>query len=146
MKSLRKTWSTLSIGALFAALIGGIFVSPQQASALAGWSYVRSDAFSHYACKTAVSSPYGPLWKIKTLSIDYNNSGSQQGIGVYANVNRNGQIVNSATSSSWWNGMVVTDSMYASQLFDDRVYIQGAYYGPANLGLSVPAHSLVNCN
>ena len=132
--------------ALGVAMVLTLF-SVKPASAASGWKYLRSDAVtSSFACKTAVNSPYyGPLWRITTLSFDRTNGDApNRGIGVYVNINRNGQTVNETGSNSWWNGMISTNSTYASQLFEDRVYVGGAYYTPA-LNESIPARDLFDC-
>jgi hypothetical protein len=135
------------IGAL--ALSFGVNVTTASAAAPPGgnWTFVRQDAYVHYACKIPMSGAYGPVYRIKTASWYNGSSGPQQGIGVTVIVTRYSDtaIVDQVTNPSWlygYNG----NQVWASAWYPDRVWIQGAYYGPPRPWTDgFPVASLVNC-
>lgn len=112
------------------------------------WSFVRGDAYLHYACKVPQSGAYGPVYLVKTLTWYNGQAGAvNQGIGVYTATTRgsNTAIVDQRSSASWYLGFVQTQ-LWASAWYADRLWVQGAYYGPsAPWTAGVPVRNLVTC-
>jgi hypothetical protein len=103
------------------------------ASALAGpppgdWTYIRKDAFRHYACKQPGK---GGTFRVRAASwVNGSQDAVDQGIGQYAAIARdsNRNLVSKRTSDDWAGGYIQT--VLKNARADDRVWIQGAYYGP----------------
>ncbi len=93
------------------------------------WTFVRKDAFKHYACK---QRGQGGDWRIKTATW-FNNSTAQTkyGIGVYVALARgsNKNLVSTRSPDNWSNGYIRTLLRGAED--SDRLWMQGAYYGPS---------------
>jgi len=110
------------------------------------WTKVHEDMFEHYACKEKVSgSPYGPLWLVRTMT--WVNGQEEYAAGIYAAIVRQPgtRIVNQINKDRWFYGWIGTDSLYGSMFRDDRIYIQGAYYGPPDYGRAIRVGSLRTC-
>lgn len=93
------------------------------------WTYIRKDHFKHYACKKKAK---GGGFTIKTAT--YLNGDTQAielGIGAYTVLARssNKRLVDERTSTAWRNDYVRTTLRDAES--SDRLWMQGAYYGPA---------------
>ena len=116
--------------ALATALILGLTAAPALAGPPPGdWTFVHRDAFRHYACKTRGSDP--DRWRIRTASwVNGHQDAVDQGIGVYAALARGGNesIARQRTSVDWEDGYIRMQLRGA--LASDRLWLQGAYYGP----------------
>jgi hypothetical protein len=117
---------------LAAALLTAV-VAPPVASAQApggDWTSVRKDAFKHYACRTKEKDGE---YTVRTATFD---NGDQKaidaGIGAYTAIARssNKNLVAERTSTSWSDHYVRTNLRNAR--LTDRLWMQGAYYGPAD--------------
>lgn len=111
------------------------------------WTFVRADAYLHYACKIPMSGAYGPVYRIKTATWSNGSNAPSLGIGVYAVTSRHSDatIIDSTTNTGWlygYNG----NELWASAWYADRLWIQGAYYGPARPWTDgFPVAWLTNC-
>ena len=87
---LRRTSTVLSCTALLGAALA--FAAPAQAG---GWTEVsRAHYGIVYACKTPVSSGYGPLWRVTTfMSNYYSDHGHSGGVTVRRNDPYYGQLI-----------------------------------------------------
>jgi hypothetical protein len=97
------------------------------------WTFVRSDAFLHYACKIPMSGGYGPVYRVKTLTWYNGNADAlSYGIGVYVATTRfsNANIIDSKTNPGWLYGFNGNE-VWASAYYADRLWMQGSYYGPS---------------
>lgn len=116
---------------VLAPLLAAAAVTAPAAAQADAPTRVRSDAFRHYACKERHRAD-GPWW-VRTLSqIGDNPSAEKYDIGVYAAITRGGndRIVVRRTASRWRNGEIRLTLRDVRG--DDRLWIQGAYYGPAD--------------
>ena len=94
------------------------------------WTFVRGDAYLHYACKTLIpDSPYGALYRVHTAT--WHNDGWTEP-GVYATISRysDANVIHSVNQRGWLYGFAGTNSLLSSAILPDRLWIQGAYYGP----------------
>lgn len=112
------------------------------------WTFVRSDAFLHYACKVPMSGGYGPVYRIHTLTW-YNGrqDALDYGIGVYAATTRygNDNVIDQKTNTGWLYGFNGNE-LWASAWYPDRLWMQGSYYGPsARWDDGFPVAWLTNC-
>jgi hypothetical protein len=93
------------------------------------WTYIRKDAFKHYACKDKAE---GGRWTVKTATyLNGDKVAVKEGIGAYTTIARgsNDNLVASKTSKAWKGGYIRTTLRNAES--SDRLWMQGAYYGPA---------------
>jgi hypothetical protein len=117
---------------LVAAALAVAAAAPAAASARApagDWSYIRKDAFRHYACR---DRDKGSDWTVRTATYFNNKQDAiDQGIGAYTTIARgsNDKLVASKTSTAWKGGYVRT-TLKGAEL-TDRLWMQGAYYGPS---------------
>jgi hypothetical protein len=136
------------IGALAISFGGNVGAASAAAPPGGNWTFVRQDAYVHYACKIPMSGAYGPVYLIKTASWYNGNSAAvSQGIGVYAATSRysDAAIVDQVSNPSWLYGFN-GNQLWASAWYPDRLWIQGAYYGPASPWTNgFPVAWLVNC-
>jgi hypothetical protein len=121
----------MPIRALFATLVLAIAVAaPAAANPPDGnWTFVRKDAFKHYACK-AKGAKEG-RWKVKTVTWFNNRAEAiEERIGVYGTVVRGGNKneVTSRDVRDWEGGYIRLVLRGAEE--SDRLWIQGSYYGP----------------
>lgn len=92
------------------------------------WTYLRKDAFRHYACKqkgkAGITVKTATFLNGDTKAIEYD-------IGAYATIARgsNKRLIDQRTSVAWRNDYVRMTLRGAQNT--DRVWVQGAYYGPA---------------
>jgi hypothetical protein len=117
-----------------AALTLGLFllsVAPALAQPPAGdWTYLRKDRFKHYACKEKGSAK--GKWRIRTSTfINGNEDAIGYGIGAYAALARGGnkKLAAQRDSANWRDGYIFMSMRGAES--GDRLWVQGAYYGPA---------------
>jgi hypothetical protein len=113
---------------LFLALAVSLLAALPAAAAPPGdWTYLRKDAFRHWACK---SPGKGDRFRVRTATQDPRGDAAGQGIGVWAVVTRGGNKaeVSERQSKAWNAGWLFTTLKGARE--DDRVWVQGAYYGP----------------
>jgi hypothetical protein len=116
--------------ALLAAAVA-ILLAPATAAAnppAGDWTYLRKDAFKHYACKQKGKSG----WTVKTAT--YLNGDDQAvglGIGAYAALARgsNKRLAEERNSTAWRSDYIRMNLRGAES--SDRIWVQGAYYGPA---------------
>ncbi len=89
--SLRRISTVLGSTALFCAALG-LTAAPAQAG---GWTAVAQSHYGFvYACKTPISSAYGPLWRVTTfMSNYYSDHGHTGGVTVRRNNPYTGQLV-----------------------------------------------------
>ena len=153
----RRTHRIIALlASLVLAICGGLVTAPAaQADAPFGhpmpagrWTFVRADAFLHYACKVPMSGAYGPVYRIHTLTW-YNGrtDAVNQGIGVYAATtrSRNTNIVDQVSNPGWFYGFNGNE-LWASAWYADRLWMQGAYYGPSSPWTNgFPVRSLTDC-
>jgi hypothetical protein len=93
------------------------------------WSYIRKDAFKHYACKQKAD---GGHWTVKTATyLNGDKVAVKEGIGAYTAIARdsNDNVVAKKTSTAWKGDYVRTTLKGAEA--SDRLWMQGAYYGPS---------------
>jgi hypothetical protein len=93
------------------------------------WSYIRKDAFKHYACKQKAE---GGGWTVKTATyLNGDKVAVKEGIGAYTAIARgsNDDVVAKKTSTAWKGDYVRTTLRGAES--SDRLWMQGAYYGPS---------------
>lgn len=93
------------------------------------WTYIRKDAFKHYACKQKAD---GGRWTVKTATyLNHDKIAIDEGIGAYTVIARgsNDGVVTSKSSKAWKDDYVRTTLRGAES--SDRLWMQGAYYGPA---------------
>lgn len=96
------------------------------------WTFLRKDAFRHYACKAPDRSDKG-AWTIRTASfINGREDAREHGIGVGASLARgsNDNVVVNRTTERW-RGDYIRLTLRGAR-GDDRVWVQGAYYGPTD--------------
>lgn len=118
---------------LLAAL--GFFAATATVPAVAGppkgdWTFLRKDAFLHYACKA--KDGRNGKWQIRTATwINGNHDAIEHGIGAYAALARgsNRNLVAERSQTNWNGGYIRMRVSGARQT--DRLWMQGAYYGPA---------------
>lgn len=116
------------IRALLAATVLALVLAAPAAAAPPGdWTSVHKDAFRHWACK---SPGKGDRFQVRTASQDTSGDGAAQGIGIWAVITRGGNRaeVSERQSKAWSGGWIFTTLRGARA--DDRVWVQGAYYGP----------------
>ena len=94
----------------------------------ADWTYLRKDAYVHYACKT---------WdarrglQVRTATWwNGNRSGLRHKIGAYAAAARssNRRLARSSDSNQWKRGYLRMRLVKLRRT--DRIWVQGSYYGP----------------
>lgn len=114
-----------------AAALAALLLAPATAAAnppAGDWTYLRKDHFKHYACKQKGKDGY----TIKTATyLNGDDDAIGYGIGAYAALARgsNKKLVAERTSAAWRNEYVRTILRGAEN--SDRLWVQGAYYGPA---------------
>ena len=88
------------------------------------WSRVRTDAFTHYACKTKEKDGE---YTVRTASYD---NGKDTEPGVYTAIARgsNKNVVTHRTTHAWSGHHARTTLRNVRS--GDRLWMQGAYYGP----------------
>jgi hypothetical protein len=114
-----------------AAVAAGLLLVPSAAAAdppAGDWTYVRKDHFKHYACKQ--DGKDGLTIKTATF-LNGDDQAVGLGIGAYTTIARgsNKKLIDSRTSTAWRGGYVRTNLRGAEN--SDRLWMQGAYYGPA---------------
>lgn len=95
------------------------------------WTFLRKDAFRHYACKVADRSG-GGSWRIRTATfLNGSDDAREHGIGAYAALARgsNRNVVASRDDTRWRGGYIQLTLRGART--GDRLWVQGSYYGPA---------------
>lgn len=110
------------------------------------WTKVNEDMFEHWACKERVDGgAYGPLWLVRTRT--WVNGQDEYEAGIWAAIVRQpgSRIIHQISKDNWFYGWIGTDSMYASMFHDDRIYIQGAYYGPPDWRNAVRVRNIRTC-
>jgi hypothetical protein len=92
------------------------------------WTFVRKDAFKHYACKVKVKDG----WRVRTATW-FNNSdaATKYDIGVYVALARgsNRNLVAKRDDNGWERGYIRFLLRGAEE--SDRLWMQGSYYGPS---------------
>jgi hypothetical protein len=115
-----------------ATVIAAACIAPSAASAQAPdgeWTYIRKDAFKHYACKQKAEKG---RWTVKTATYyNHKNDAVEMGIGAYATIARGSDenLVTSRDTAAWKGGYIRLTLRGAEST--DRLWIQGSYYGPA---------------
>lgn len=149
MKLFTRARMLVAAGALVAAGIAGAPSASADTRPPGSWTQVRSDVYVHYACKTWVpNATFGALYRVKTLTNFNGDYRAMQSFGTYAAVARgsNANVVAQVSNNGWyygWNG----NELWASALLGDRLWIQGAYYGPARPWTDgYPVAALANCS
>ena len=92
------------------------------------WTYIRKDHFKHYACKQKGKDGF----TVKTATfLNGDAKAIELGIGAYTALARssNKRLIDERTSTAWRNDYVRTTLRGAEA--SDRLWMQGAYYGPA---------------
>jgi hypothetical protein len=92
------------------------------------WTFVRKDAFRHYACKQPSK---GNAVQVRVASwLNGKDDAAAQNIGQYAAVARGSDdnVVRERTITEWQGGYIQT--VFKGVRESDRVWIQGSYYGP----------------
>ncbi|MBB4663095.1 hypothetical protein [Conexibacter arvalis] len=114
---------------LFSAVALALLAQPAAARPPAGdWSFLRKDAFRHYACKVAER---GGEWRIRTATfINGNHDARAHGIGAYAVIARGRGATGPSRTSTDWRGAYIRLTLPGARS-GDRLWVQGAYYGPA---------------
>lgn len=116
---------------LIAALVAALLLAPATAAAsppAGDWTYLRKDAFKHYACKQKGKEG----WTVRTATyLNGDTKAIANEIGAYAALARssNTRLIDERTSTAWRNEYVRTTLRGAEAT--DRLWVQGAYYGPA---------------
>jgi hypothetical protein len=116
---------------LAAVVLTAAVVSPSTASAQAPgdadyWSFIRKDAFKHYACK---SKEKDDDYTVRTATFD---NGKDTEPGVYTAIARgsNKNVVTHRNSKTWSAHYARTTLRNVRST--DRLWMQGAYYGPVD--------------
>lgn len=149
-----RVWTTVAAAGL---LVAGLVAGAPAASAdtpynhpmpPGHWTLVRQDAFIHYACKVPMSGAFGPVYRIHTRTW-YNGErwamDSGMGVSVVTTRFSDSNIIDVTTSHGWLYGYSGSE-VWASAYYSDRLWIQGAYYGPsAPWTHGKPVKDLVNC-
>jgi len=118
-----------------ALVVGALLLSVGSAAArppAGDWTFLRKDAFRHYACKVPDRAARG-TWQIRTATfINGNDDARELRIGAYAAIARGGNrnIVVSRTDTRW-QGAYIKLTLRGGVRNDDRLWVQGSYYGPA---------------
>ena len=113
---------------LAAAVLALLAAAPAAAAPPGDWTYLRKDNFRHWACK---SPGKGDRFQVRTAtSINGHDEAIGYGIGIWAVITRGGNkaTVSERQSTAWSGGWIFTKLKGARA--DDRVWVQGAYYGP----------------
>jgi hypothetical protein len=118
------------VRALIAVVVAAA-VLPASASAQAPgdaryWSLVHKDAFKHYACKSKESDGE---YTLRTASYD-NGKDTEPGVYIALARGSNKNLVTTRTSHDWSGHYARTTLRNARST--DRVWAQGAYYGPVD--------------
>jgi hypothetical protein len=120
-----------SLPLLIAAGMLGATAAPAAAKPPPGdWTFIRKDNFRHYACKSRTDDK--GVWRIRTATfLNGNDEAIGYGIGAYAAIARgsNRNVVRQRTSTDWQGGYIHMNLGRARK--GDRLWVQGAYYGPA---------------
>lgn len=95
------------------------------------WTFLRKDAFRHYACKVADRSE-GRTWRIRTATfINGRDDAREHRIGAYAALARGGnRNLVASEDDTRWRGDYIQMTLRGARN-DDRLWLQGSYYGPA---------------
>ena len=117
---------------LAAALLTAVVAPPAALAQAPGedWTYVRKDAFKHYACRTKESDGD---YTVRTATFDNGKQDAvDQGIGAYTAIARGSDknVVTHRTSAAW-SGHYVRTTLRNTRL-TDHLWMQGAYYGPSD--------------
>lgn len=81
--------------------------------------FLRSDYSSARVCKTAVNSPYGPLWRYR---FEMYKKDPHQRAAMHAQVLRDNRFwLDRVTNTQWWYGVGGSLYVYGSRLHDDQV-------------------------
>ena len=111
---------------LAAAVLALLAAAPAAAAPPGDWTYLRKDAFRHWACK---SPGKGDRFQVRTATSGTDDA-IAQGIGVWTVITRGGNRATvSERQSKAWNGRWIFTTLKGARA-DDRVWAQGAYYGP----------------
>jgi len=131
---------------LLLAAAAALLLAPATAAAnppAGDWTYLRKDHFKHYACKqkgkNGITVKTATYLNGDTKAIEYE-------IGAYATIARgsNKKLIDSRTSDAWRNEYVRMTLRGAQA--SDRLWVQGAYYGPAEpWSDGVTVRRLANC-
>jgi hypothetical protein len=94
------------------------------------WTFVRKDAFKHYACKAKAAKD--GRWKVKTATWFNGGDAPERDIGVYATIAKGSNRDLGATrdTKNWNDGYILMVLRGVEE--SDRLWIQGSYYGPAH--------------
>lgn len=106
-------------------VLSGALAAPALAAPPPGdWTLIRKDRLSHYACKAGTSVK--GVWRVRTAS-----TGKDRDLGVYSAIARgsNDNVVSQRSDENWQGGYLRTTLPGARS--SDRLWVQGAYYGPA---------------
>jgi hypothetical protein len=95
------------------------------------WTFLRKDAFRHYACKVADRSAKG-TWQVRTASfINGSDDAREHGIGIYAALARgSNRAIVARRNDDNWRGAYIRMTLRGARN-DDRLWVQGSYYGPS---------------
>jgi hypothetical protein len=95
------------------------------------WTFLRKDAFRHYACKVADRSQAGQ-WRIRTATfINGREDARHHRIGAYAALARgSNKNVVASQDDTRWRGAYIQLTLRGARA-EDRLWLQGSYYGPA---------------
>lgn len=115
---------------LLSAVALAVLAAPAAARPPAGdWTFLRKDAFRHYACKVAER---GGTFRVRTATfINGSDDARQHRIGAYSALARgsNRNVVTWRNSTDW-RGSYIQLTLRGARA-DDRLWVQGSYYGPA---------------
>ncbi len=111
-------------------IVAGCILAPSASAQAPGgdWTYVRKDAFKHYACKQ--DGKDGLTVKTATF-LNGDDKAIGYGIGAYTAIARgsNKRLIDTNTSVAWRGDFIRTTLRGADA--SDRLWMQGAYYGPS---------------
>jgi hypothetical protein len=125
---MNRSLTTLLLSAVALAVLASSAVARPPAG---DWTFLREDAFRHYACKVADRSQ-GGVWRIRTATfINGSDDAREHRIGAYAALAR-GSNRNLVTwrNDTQWRGAYIQLALRGARA-DDRLWVQGSYYGPA---------------
>jgi len=118
---------------LLALLVSAVALAVLAQSAAArppagDWTFLRKDAFRHYACKVAER---GGTWRIRTATfVNGSDDARQHRIGAYAVIARGRGATGASRTDTDWRGAYIQMTLRGARA-GDRLWVQGAYYGPA---------------
>lgn len=122
---MNRSFKTLLLSAVALAVLTASAAARPPAG---DWTLLRKDSFRHYACKVAAK---GGTWRIRTATfINGKDDARQHRIGAWGALTRGGNrnIVDDRTDTRWRGDYIRLTLRGARE--DDRVWLQGSYYGP----------------